>query len=208
MEFLFLYSEGGRNLCNSLPKFTKDVANLFSEYGIVLTKKINFMREFFTITRENIILDNLKLYASLGGDLYDVNEGLVLANAIKNRQSKLVIYLLKKGYSLRFKKNNWVHTLRGHGYPQDVQTAAILYGLIDVLKYCVETRKVNYFKQYKENTLLFGHDSFKNHRLLHVAVFAKKIDAIDYLLSKNEDLNFKGECQFAPCRNGKYCRTK
>ena len=197
LEFLFLYSEGERNLCNSLSKFTKDVANMFFKYGIVLTKKKNLMEEFLYGENEDTIVSNLKLYNSVGGDL-NINEEKVLVNAIRHRQENVILYLLKKGYSLNFQKKNWVHTSRGPTYPQDVQTAAIMYGMINVLKYCVEERKINYFKQYRENTFQPGNKAFQNHRLLHVAVFNKKIDAIDYLLSKNEDLSFKGECEFSP----------
>ena len=59
------------------------------------------------------------------------------------------MYLLKKGYSLKFTKDNWNHTNVNRSYPQDVQTAAIMFKMFDVLKYCVEIKKINFFKQYQ-----------------------------------------------------------
>lgn len=199
LEFLFSYSEQGYYLTEKYPEFVRAVADIFLEYGFDFSKiKLDLMSKIIIGENESHILENLKFFNSNGGDIYSVSEGAVLANLFIGKKEKIILYLLKKGYSLKFTKEDWVRINFNGSYPQDVQTAAIMFKMFDVLKYCVETRKINFFKQYQNHSFFHTQPSLKNHRLLHVAVETKNLSAVDYLLDLNEDLEFTGDCQIAP----------
>ena len=203
MEFIFIYGENRNYMCDDIPEFLKNIAGIFSDFGINLaSSKDAIVSRLIKGQNEETVLKNIKVYNSCGGDIFLTQNGQsLLVPALERRYEKVVLYLLKKGYSLNFSQKDWQHARM---YPEDVPTVAIGFKMMDVLKYCIEVRNFNYFKQYKFATNFESGLELKNNRLLHIAVFYGRIEAVDYLLSLNEDLNFRGECQYSPAEVALY----
>lgn len=139
MEFIFIYGENTHYMCDDIPEFVKNVAGIFSEFDINLSSsKEAIVSRLIKGHNEETVLKNIKVYNSCCGDIFLTENGQsLLVPALEKRYEKVVLYLLKKGYSLNFSQKDWQHSRM---YPEDVPIIAIGFEMMDVLKYCIEVR--------------------------------------------------------------------